>query len=372
MSKAEMYSREKHGETWYGTGLTAERRRQLDEQYNVSESEFKVLPGQVGYEGWTMQHVAEEYVQATDKIIGVLDGSITDRDLIDKDNPEKCSLRPDVVIYLDKSARPVSWFVDEFWDQMAQKQDIGGESKLAPKPETRFLNIDRIDWLDRVEDNEGVPLSDLSALDFDIDQIPPEDIAKIRAISAEGELTEENWQEEVAVRPNYLDNKNILIVDEVKSSGATLFIAQQLLKKAFPSSVVSGVYFWEQLGKQVGNKWQMGIAPVWYDADVSVGRMVDDKNMAHYEKAYRSGKINLKMYLGAIALSSPQIDVDTGLRARDTRAIDLRRDIEHLARALRDGRVLRRPYVFSEEERILKIITDQLPLEEYTYLISKR
>ncbi|MBQ1387484.1 hypothetical protein IIY68_01690 [Candidatus Saccharibacteria bacterium] len=44
----------------------------------------------------------------------------------------------DVAIYLDKSARPVSWFVNEFWEDFTDK----------PKPQTEHLAIDRRFWFE--------------------------------------------------------------------------------------------------------------------------------------------------------------------------------------------------------------------------------
>ena len=49
--------------------------------------------------------------------------------------------RTDVAIYLDKSARPVSWFVDEFWEDVTD----------LPKPETEHLAIDRKVWFERFD-----------------------------------------------------------------------------------------------------------------------------------------------------------------------------------------------------------------------------
>lgn len=44
--------------------------------------------------------------------------------------------KTDVAIYLDKSARPVSWFVDELWENVTKE----------PRPETAHLAIDRTIW----------------------------------------------------------------------------------------------------------------------------------------------------------------------------------------------------------------------------------
>ena len=45
--------------------------------------------------------------------------------------------RTDIAIYLDKSARPVSWLVNELWEDFTDR----------PKPQTEHLAIDRVAWL---------------------------------------------------------------------------------------------------------------------------------------------------------------------------------------------------------------------------------
>src|SRR3954469_6875014 len=52
--------------------------------------------------------------------------------------------RTDVAIFLDKSARPVEWLVRELWDELAPTDPDTG--KTVPKPEMKFLNIDREQW----------------------------------------------------------------------------------------------------------------------------------------------------------------------------------------------------------------------------------
>ena len=46
--------------------------------------------------------------------------------------------KTDVAIYLDKSARPVSWLVEEFWD----------DATKMPRPRTEYLAIDRKFWFE--------------------------------------------------------------------------------------------------------------------------------------------------------------------------------------------------------------------------------
>ena len=52
------------------------------------------------------------YIQETALLISVIDGSLNDTTPFDH------------VIYLDKSARPVSWLVNMLWDEFATKDSV--------------------------------------------------------------------------------------------------------------------------------------------------------------------------------------------------------------------------------------------------------
>ncbi len=83
--------------------------------------------------------------------------------------------RTDVAIYLDKSARPVSWFVDELWKDITEE----------PQPRTEHLAIDRRAWFDhfRVNIGYGEYLSDSDDLagwkDIPIHDVKEEEIASL-------------------------------------------------------------------------------------------------------------------------------------------------------------------------------------------------
>lgn len=64
------------------------------------------------------------YVQRTDALITKLDGTVW---------------RPNFVIYLDKSARPVSWPSRELWDALAARDESGAPTT---RPQSLFVNID--------------------------------------------------------------------------------------------------------------------------------------------------------------------------------------------------------------------------------------
>lgn len=73
------------------------------------------------------KETAEVYIQKTESMIKKITGEADGQPAAD------------VTIYLDKSARPASWFVNEFWDNFTDK----------PRPKTEFLAIDRKPWFEK-------------------------------------------------------------------------------------------------------------------------------------------------------------------------------------------------------------------------------
>ena len=289
---------------------------------------------------WDTDYVLEKYVQSTDKVIGLMDGSIHERAVVDPSEPERSSEKPDTVIFLDKSARPVSWFTDALWEQFA--------TDGAEKPDYEFLNIDRVNWFI----NQGHSKIDaerrLGPGDFDINKVPKEDLARIRALFVQGELDRDTWQDDVWDMPTSLDDKNVLILDEVKNKGGTLAIATQVLKGAFPEATFSGDYFWRGGQYALGgnaNEMQMESAPVWYDSKDAWGRGVGDISRAYYEHVdgREHTDESFKHKLGWIALSAPHFNPVTYETITDTKAQKLEQDIAFLSYDVADGRILRSP-----------------------------
>ncbi len=97
----------------------------------------------------------------------------------------------DVAIYLDKSARPVSWFVDELWEATTDK----------PKPETEHLAIDRKAWfryfrigIDGNEYIEGT--KDLARWEnLPIHDVTPEEIDQLRWLLKNKVITHEELED---------------------------------------------------------------------------------------------------------------------------------------------------------------------------------
>lgn len=218
------------------------------------------------------------FVQSTADTIAVLAGE-------DTKTREKLPAA-DHVIYLDKSARPVSWLVNTFWDSFTDKK----------RPAHSYLAIDRMEWFARtdtpvdstgyIRDSDGT--SRLATFnDIDQDNISREDIARIRALYIPGGIEDEDV-EKIMSTPTGLEGKNITIIDEVGRSGTTLETAKFLVSQAIPEAAsVNGYTFWNA-GSQIGpnGEAQMRGAPVWYDSGSRAGRGIGDVNEAFFEKRY--------------------------------------------------------------------------------------
>ena len=229
---------------------------------------------------------------------------------------EKEQIPPaDKVIYLDKSARPVSWLVNEFWRDFTDK----------PQPQETFLAIDRKAWFPRVgiklSGNEEIELPDGSrrvakAEDFwkAFDENISEDkrktlLAKIRCLYIQGGIEKED-PDTILNTPTELDGKNITIIDEVSRSGSTLGIAVGLIKRAFPEvKSVNEHVFWIDTTREVNGETQMGNTPVWYPRDISnwYGRGVKDIDQHFYDKIFEENPtpINRANKYGAFVLGVP-------------------------------------------------------------------
>lgn len=122
------------------------------------------------------------YVHLTDKLIARLDGTTKEHF--------------DAVIYLDSSARPVSWMVRELWDYCATRQD----GEVPKMPSTLYVDIDGR------RQNIDVGLSELQKL-----------------------FTDHNGNDLTV-------GKSFLIVDEIAVSGETISKASAIFRKAFPEA----------------------------------------------------------------------------------------------------------------------------------------
>ncbi len=296
--------------------------------------------------------ILQDYLEYTDKIIGVADGSIGERDVIDPRDPERSAEKPDVMIFLDKSARPVADLMSALWEQFA--------ADGAKMPDVDFLNIDRVNWFTNQGYSRVQAETVLGPADFDIDKVSSGEIAAIRALFVRGDLTEGGWQDEVMNMPTILDGKNVTIIDEVKSQGGTLSIATQLLRRAIPEAIVTGHYFWETNYKQMADgKLKADSVPVWYDKENPMGRGVGEVSKTYYETLYEQEPTqeNLRRKIGWFALSAPHhtIDDDTGeiSYVGDSKYTKLKQDIAYLTYA-NTPRIPSKSRTFEDMDKILE------------------
>jgi|GEM_PF-780750 len=311
---------------------------------------------------WDDTYVREQYIRETDELIGRFDGTIIEPghgDVLDARIPEGEPRIPDSVIYLDKSARPVAWFVDAFWDQIA--------APGAKKPAEEYLNIDRANWFTylghTIEDAENR----LGREDFDLEKVNPDRVAAIRAYFTEGELTEESWKDEVWTLPTRLDGQHVAIVDEVMNQGGTLHIAVELLRKAIPEATFDGTYFWHTGRESIDgigadkSKQQMTTAPIWYSKTNAMGRGVGDISQAYYNHEYAENPTQqaLRNKIAGFALSAPHHDPETYEPKADALAEKIKQDISFMTYAMADKRALRMPSPNRDHEDYKGIMAKQ-------------
>ncbi|MBA3757987.1 hypothetical protein H0X09_03975 [Candidatus Saccharibacteria bacterium] len=264
------------------------------ENENKNENKYEVL---------TTPELRAEYLRLTDGLIC---------QMVDKGT--------DVAIFLDKSARPVAWMVNELWDVLAPSRDLSGEP--LKKPEIKFLNIDREQWgaiLGRSEDEVG---------GINVDNLPPKRLEELRDLYApiKGHSDKEDQ--------SLLSGKNVMVVDEVRVSGDTAEMAHKILAKAFPDAKHISKAYWMDGGVK-GND-RTGVRtntqlPVWYSDRETTGRLVGNRDTS------RSGASNSsRQRTGKYWLSAP-------FREPDLKGRQLKREVYQLAEDLRNHKLLYMP-----------------------------
>lgn len=222
------------------------------------------------------------FVKATADCIAVLAGEDEGEGLQSENLPAA-----DHIIYLDKSARPVSWLNNVFWDSFTDK----------PRPKHSYLAIDRMEWFARtttpvdssgyIKDPNGESSHVAQFKDFLKENVTDEDIARIRALYIPGGIDDEDI-EKIMSTPTGLEGKNITIIDEVGRSGSTLDIAKYLISRAIPEAAsVNGYTYWDT-DTQISpdGEYQIRSVPVWYDANSRAGRGIGDVNEDYFTKRY--------------------------------------------------------------------------------------
>ena len=308
-------------------------------RYHVNPEDFPIFSKQAEMgprwgdraETLPLDETMGRFVKATADTIAVIAGESTS----DVDG-EKIPAA-DHVIYLDKSARPVSWLVNTFWDAFSDK----------PRPKHSYLAIDRMEWFARtdtpvdangyIEDAESSHVATFE--DFRKENVTAEDIARIRSLYIPGGIEDEDV-EKIMQTPTGLEGKHITIIDEVGRSGSTLNIAKYLISKAIPEAAsVSGYTYWDA-GFQIGpgDEKQMRGVPVWYDAQSRAGRGIGDVNEAFFEKRYEqypNNKTRAQKF-GAIVLGEyVNLSKEPGNKSRQ-----LAQEIRTMRKEWDDGHIL--------------------------------
>ncbi len=106
--------------------------------------------------------------------------------------------KTDLAVYLDKSARPIKWFVDEFWDAFSNK----------PKPDSAHLAIDRKSWFEYfgIELSVGEYIKDTGELasywHLPISKVTSEEISTLQNYLKNDFITEEELNRIIDKKPN--------------------------------------------------------------------------------------------------------------------------------------------------------------------------
>jgi len=233
----------------------------------------------------------------------------------------------DVLIFLDKSARPVSWLMRSLWPTLGVKGfDDEGNPIPAPMPEMKYANIDREQW---------APLmgrSEVSSGRITLDNVPPDTIDSLTglyAVKAFDMLMPISKDE-----PTMLDDQNVLIVDEVKSSGDTVVMAELLFKKAFKNAKSITSTYWmtpeTKYDKKSGGMINAE-TPIWYDKNQIMGRLVGNRDFTR-----SSNSDSIRQRRGAQFLSYPFRD-NKGKTIVDKSGVKLRKEMYQLGKEVANG-----------------------------------
>lgn len=165
----------------------------------------------------------------------------------------------DTVVYLDKSARPISWFVREFWPVFMKDEKM---------PETKFANIDANALMKLGPESPRPTDEDIQEFSFSAEQI--EELRDIFTDPSTGK--------------SFFDGKKVLIVDEIFVSGSSLKLAQKLFETVFPNAEFSAIA-WMYPGFQEDRRMSRRVieeVPVWYHKGDEFGRGVGDSEDGHF------------------------------------------------------------------------------------------
>jgi hypothetical protein len=263
-----------------------------------------------------------QYVELTDELVRQMtDGVI----VTDSETREPKVEKPDYVVWLDKSARPVAWLTKELWPTLAEQPD----GEVPKMPDFRFVNIDREQWVNDIDPN-GTGKMDVSL-------IAPGVIRSLRSLFMNQKYKREGLTEAIDTAPTEFDDKTVLIVDEVHASGRTLDIARKFFERAFPKARFADTHWMQGVVYRDGATGNADL-PVWYREDTDKGRGVGNRD----ERISQASKSRTQR-LGSWFLS-------TRFPEADQSSQKLRRELKQLARDVEEHRVLVVPSWRREDE----------------------
>lgn len=308
----------------------------VDESSDKGGVEYQILGEHDRTDGTnkTLDQLKMEYIHLTDELVRQMTEGVP---VTDRLTGERKVERPDVVVWLDKSARPLAWLTRAVWDDLAAEAD----GTIPEKPDFRFLNIDREQWVNTV-DPDGIG-------HMDIDRVDPTIIRSLRSVFVEPKYKTKGLTGAIDVAPAELDGKTALVVDEVLSSGRTLDIAKKFLERAFPSAKVASAHWMRGQAQGAPGSEITGNAdlPVWYVKTDVMGRGVGDRDEQISQQAR-----SLTQRLGGWFLSTTFPTVDKA-------GLQLRRELQQLARDAHDGKTLVYPSIMREgddfDERAMRL-----------------
>lgn len=269
----------------------------------MSASPYRLLVGHPRTDGtWKSGRALRmQYLQLTDRLIEKATTGVELRD-------GSGTVRPDAVIFLDKSARPISWLLRDMWSRFSPLE-VGGAP--SPRPALLFLNIDRLQWVTTVDPHgQGF---------MDVDRVDPSIVRSLRSVFVEPRDKRDGLTDAIDSAPAALDGKTLLVVDEVYSSGRTADIAARLIQRGFPTARIATAHWMGGLVARGGATGNADI-PVWYDESSEYGRGIGNRQVGGGTHRISD---NVTQRLGAWFLSTrlPQLDERGALLRRELRML---------------------------------------------------
>jgi len=252
---------------------------------------------------------------------------------------EMVEQRTEVAIFLDKSARPVAWLVMELWDQLQPHLPDG---ERMPRPEIKFLNIDKEQWGDIIGWREK---SGINA-----DKLPKPAFDELKNVFKPPKYQFDAQKNEfVPVEPSdddtsVLKDKKVMVVDEVRSSGNTLEMAERMINRAYPDAkeIIGRHWMDGKLRVDPGSGVILNSeVPLWYQKKIAEGRLIANRDAAISADSY-----SYKQRAAGLWLSRGRGDRSrSGSNAPekpDEKGLQLREDARLLAEDLRNHNL---PYI---------------------------